>query len=122
MEKYRKEFTQCPCCGSTSRFCESLGNELKESGLGREEWNFSLDFKQGAVVDKAMEKKITIGSEVPSYRIRTDICLDCGCLYAIELEASTAKKTIVPQVISPDGRKMAGPPFELPGMNRPNLS
>ena len=93
---FHKEFTKCPCCGSEDRFLEQLGNELKDRGLAREEWNMHYDIRQGVVLDQTKEAAIPIGSEVPGYGIMTDICMDCGCIYAIDLTRSDVKKSIAP--------------------------
>ena len=101
---FHKTFTKCPCCGSEDRFLEQLGNEVKERGLAREEWNFHMDIRQGVVTDPAKEAAIPIGAEMPGYGFVTDICMDCGCVYAIDLTRSDAKKSIVPQPIPPPNR------------------
>jgi len=93
---FSKVFNSCPACGSTERFLESLANELKERGIARKEWNITFDHREGAVVDPAKEAAIPIGSEVPIYVIDTDICLNCGCVYAIRLGRGMARKTIPP--------------------------
>jgi len=93
---FHRKFTKCPCCGSEDRFLEQLGNELKERGLAREEWHFHLDVKQGVVLDQTKEAAIPIGSEVPGYGLITDICMNCGCIYAIDLTRKDVKKTIAP--------------------------
>lgn len=100
---FTRQFTKCPCCGSENRFFEQLGNELKERGLAREEWNFHLDVKEGVVVDRSSEAAIPIGSEVPSYGMMTDVCMDCGCMYAIDLTRMSVKKPPPPpQMILPN--------------------
>lgn len=115
MEKnYHKSFTKCPVCklreelaeilgrpdlklgNGQDRFLEQLGEELKARGLARPEWSFHLDVKQGTVVDPAREAAIPIGSEVPAYGIATDICMDCGCIYAIDIARKDVKKGIAP--------------------------
>ncbi len=101
---FHREFTKCPCCGSEDRFLEQLGNELKARGLAREEWNMHLDVKQGVVVDQTKEAAIPIGSEVPGYGYMIDICIDCGCVYAIDLTRNDVKKTIAPQQQAPPNR------------------
>lgn len=93
---FHRTFTKCPCCGSENRFFEQLGQELKDRGLGREEWNFHLDVKQGIVVDQQKAATIPIGSEIPGYGIMTDVCMDCGCVYAVDLTRADAKKSIAP--------------------------
>ncbi len=101
---FSRQFSKCPCCGSEDRFLEQLGNELKERGLARDEWNFHMDVKQGVVIDPAKEAAIPIGSEMPSYGFQTDICMDCGCLYAVDITRSDVKKSIAPPQIIPPNR------------------
>ena len=88
-------FDQCPVCGSTKRFGESLANEIRERGLASEDFRFYVTIHQGAVVDKSKERSIPIGSEFPVLIACTDICLDCGTLYAVQLQRDTVKKTLV---------------------------
>lgn len=114
-KNFHKQFDKCPVCllreelakilgkpelilgTGSDRFLEQLGNELKARGLAREEWSFHLDVKQGVVVDQTKEAAIPIGSEVPGYGYMTDICMDCGCIYAIDLTRNDVKKSIAPQ-------------------------
>lgn len=93
---FSRQFTKCPCCGSENRFLEQLGKELKDRGLAREEWNMHLDVRQGVVVDHTKEAAIPVGSEIPGYGLITDICMDCGCVYAIDLTRNDSKKTLLP--------------------------
>lgn len=101
---FHKTFTKCPCCGSEDRFLEQLGNELKARGLAREEWNLHLDVRQGVAVDPTKEATIPIGSEVPGYGIITDACMNCGCVYAVDLTRADVKKTITPAQVMPPNR------------------
>jgi len=80
-KNFHREFNSCPNCGSTQRFCEQLGEELKEAGMAREEWFFCYDTRQGVVMDKAKQSKLLIGSTLPGFIIHTDICMDCGTIY-----------------------------------------
>ena len=93
---FHRTFTKCPCCGSEDRFLEQLGKDLKDRGLAREEWNFHMEVRQGIVVDPTKEAAIPIGSEIPGYGFITDICMDCGCIYAIDLTRNDVKKSIAP--------------------------
>lgn len=90
-----KKFPICPACGSKERFFESLSQELKDKGFARPEWDMCLDLKQGAVVDPMKQERIPIGSEVPGYFFKTDICLNCGLIYAIQLKSEPVKKTLL---------------------------
>jgi len=87
----------CPVCGSSERFCESLAEEVKEKGWMRPELNFYAQIWQGAVSDQLWAYKIPIGSKVPAFHIYVDVCLKCGCIYAAKLERGV-------------GVKVAGPP------------
>jgi len=107
---FHREFTKCPVCrlreelaeilgkpelatgSGEDRFLEQLGNEMKERGLAREEWNFHLDVKQGVVLDQTKAAAIPIGSEVPGYGFMTDICMDCGCVYSVDITRTEIKK------------------------------
>jgi len=103
-KNFSKQFTKCPCCGSESRFLEEMAKELKERGLAREEWSFHYDIRQGAVVDRAKEASMPIGSEVPGFGITTEICVNCGCVYAIDITRIDKKKTVVPSPQMPPNR------------------
>lgn len=82
---FQATFTKCPCCGSGQRFFEQLANELKDMGLARPEWRMFYDIKQGAVVDNSKSILLPVGVEIPGFGIATDICMDCGCVYAFDL-------------------------------------
>ncbi|KKN53798.1 hypothetical protein LCGC14_0598910 [marine sediment metagenome] len=115
MEPINKQFYQCPNCGLNERFFEILSKELKDKGYAREEWRFSLDFRQGVVIDKTREAAIPMGAKIPSFQVTTDVCFGCGTIYAIELKSSEATKSIVPKIIKPGD--------ELPPMaNDPRFS
>ena len=95
MEKdFSKQFTKCPSCGSEDRFFELLGQTLKDRKLARDEWNFHYEVKQGFAVDQQKAAAIPIGSEVPGYGIVTDVCMNCGNIYAVDLSRLDVKKSI----------------------------
>ena len=79
------EFKQCPNCGSTIRFCEELGKELVDRGLARPEWQFNMDVRTGVVMDKTQQSKLLMCASLPGFHILTDICMDCGTIYATRL-------------------------------------
>ena len=113
MEKhFHKEFKQCPCCGCEDRFFEQLAQTLKDRGLARKEWHFHKEMKQGVVMDQTKVDAIPIGSEIPGYGFKTDICMNCGCVYATDLTRNDAKKSVdVSHVIPPHGGKLPLQPF-----------
>ena len=111
---FHREFKKCPACGSENRFLEELGNELKERGLAREEWIMHLDVREGHVVDQVKEAAIPIGSDVPAFGIITDVCMDCGCIYAIDLTRIDKKKSLPSAQPIPPGRSQKGKPIINP--------
>lgn len=103
-KNFHRTFTKCPCCGSEDRFLELLGQEMKDRGLTRPEWNFHYDVRNGAVLDQNKEDCIPIGSEIPAYSLVTDICMNCGCVYAIDIIRLDAKKSIATPLPTPLNR------------------
>ena len=112
----KKEFKQCPNCGSENRFLENLAKELKKKGWARLDWRYAFDYRQGSVIDPDMEKHIPTGGEVPAYTIATDICEDCGTIYATFMETTVAKKsTNKPNIVLPNIQL----PHDFPEQTRP---
>jgi len=54
----------------------------------------ALDSRQGAIMQPGKESSLPIGTEVPGYSFNTDICMECGNIWAVKLERVTVKKTI----------------------------
>ena len=113
MENTEKKFEACPVCGSKERFFETLAKQLKELGYAREDWGFYFNSISGVVLDKAKEASIPMGAEVPGFEVYTDICLDCGTIYAVRLVSGEAKKAVIPPKITLPGQDI--PPFGLAG-------
>lgn len=117
MEKTERKFEACPVCklreelaeilgkpelklgDGKGRFFESLEQELKDLGFARGEWIFRFQNPSGVVVDNAKEASIPIGAEVPGFEVETDICPDCGMVYAVKLVSGGAKKALPPPKI-----------------------
>lgn len=108
-EELVARFDKCPCCGSTRRFVEEMANEVKAKGWMSPFFNFCAHVIQGIVREDnpQIEAKIPIGSTIPVFVIPLEVCLDCGCLYAIKLVRAEAKKTV------PLGPQMKIPPGSL---------
>ncbi len=85
MENFGKKFDKCPNCSSTNRFCEQLTLEAKEKKRVGLDWRLLMDNRSGAVFDENRAILLPVGSKVPAYHIGTDVCMDCGTIYAIEL-------------------------------------
>lgn len=111
---FHREFTKCPQCGSEDRFFEQLANEAKKKGLAGENWQFHFQIVEGVVVDPAKAAGALIGSEAPGFGIMTDVCMDCGCIYAIDLTRIDKKKQLpsaqnVPPGVSQKGKPLINP-------------
>ncbi len=103
-DNFRKTFDVCPNCGSDQRFCEQLAQEVKDKGLGRPEWTLYFDNRSGGVFDQNRAILLPIGSKIPAYQITTDICMECGTIYAseiIKLQATIQRGNIPPLTHNP---------------------
>ena len=102
-KNFRRTFSICPVCGGTHRFCEELGQELKDRGLARPEWNMRFDSRQGMVIDPSKAILMPVGISLPGFSIVTDICMDCGAIYAVELSRLEGKTSAMrpPRDIAP---------------------
>jgi len=87
MEIIHKTFDKCPACGSDKRFVQTLVEIAKDRGLARENWKMFFDSRRGYVLDQNRVILMPIGSKVPAFQIATDICMECGCIYAVGLAA-----------------------------------
>ena len=93
---FNRTFDCCPNCGSDLRFLEQLELEVKERGLARPEWRARYEVRQGVIMDSDRTIMLPIGVKLPGYYITTDICMDCGTLYATELRRLEAQTKAMP--------------------------
>jgi hypothetical protein len=90
-EPIRKTFTRCPACKSKNRFLEGLAEQAKINGTVGDKYKLAFDMRKGMVMDNNKAILLKIGSKVPSYFIATDICEDCGCMYAVQLSTGEGR-------------------------------
>jgi hypothetical protein len=99
-----REFIKCPQCKSKRRFFESLAELAKKNNLARKEWRLVYQHSQGVAIDQNRTVILPVGTRVPTFIVETDICLDCGCVYAVRLQTGEGrievrnvdKKTLIP--------------------------
>ncbi len=103
---FNKTFLVCPNCGNPNRFMEQLGQELKDKGWASEEVRTCLTSNQGTFLDKTRVNLIPIGSTVPGFLIETDICMNCGTVYAVKLVRTEGKF----MGIQPERKTLPTPP------------
>ena len=112
----KKEFKVCPVCGSKERYCEALGNEEKVKGHMRKELTFAFQVIEGVCLDKGLEAKLPMGTELPSYHVTTDICSSCGVIYVTSIKEGRVKKQ--PNIVLPNQAGVSQA-FPFPGATRP---
>lgn len=103
--KYK--YTKCPACGSESRHFEELSAEAIELGSAKEGFVTGYDMTNGVIGEPEILQRLPLGSEAPSIRVVTDICKDCGSLYAVIVVTGKFKKQLA----------VAPPTIHLPGNN-----
>lgn len=102
MKKVKKEFRKCPCCGSKNGLIKRVIKEAVKEGLAEEDIKVSIMPVTGVIFDP--RKSFLVGGKVPAYKIYTDACLDCGCIYAPLLETGEAVVTAEkPTTMQPPG-------------------
>ena len=90
---YSQTHDECPACGKTERFFESILKELKGKGLIEPNiTQFSFQIMQGILLDEAKIKALSFQDDLPGFFLIWDFCADCGCQYAVRLERKVAKK------------------------------
>ncbi len=88
---FKKEFDKCPNCGSKERFCEEISKAAVKKGLSQADWNLYFDKRDGAAFNMKNIVLMPANGIVPAYSIRTDICLDCGTIYARDVSIGAGK-------------------------------
>ncbi len=93
--KYK--YPKCPACGSENRHFEKMSEEAVKSGSAKEGFLIAYQHTNGIIADPQMEAILPLGSEIPAITVATDICVDCGCLYAPMVITGKAKKQLAQQ-------------------------
>ena len=126
-EVFSKTFTKCPVCelkawlmemlevggekpSGTNFFFDQLSQEAVKRGLAKEGWKLVMELKEGAAIDPNRAVILPIGAKVPAYGVMTDVCMDCGTVFALKLQKG--------QSLVQMGKTPKIPPFQ----NNPNTS
>jgi hypothetical protein len=99
---FKKEFKSCPCCGSERRFMEELGREVSNRGLARTGWRLCSSVINGVASDPERIDFLPVGTSLPSFHVETDICMDCGAVYAISISRAEATLQLAPGTKNPN--------------------
>lgn len=124
-KSYIQEFGKCPVCsakwfglwwwwrkllktlrltarGPGQRFFETITNELKAEGRVPQDWNMYWDLRTDAIFPPKKLPLLPMGSVVPAFRAVSDICQECGSIWAVRLQRTVAK--IGPSMQAPGGK------------------
>ena len=106
------EFDACPVCGSTDRFAGGVAEKQREKGLVGKGLKFGIYQMAGPIIDPNKITQVLVGTKVPTVSALLDVCMKCGCLYAVRLERgeATLRGTLAPP-----------PPGQSPGPMLPGL-
>jgi len=84
-----KKFEKCPHCGSKKSVIRSVVEESIKMGLLKE-GAIPGQWVSGLGIDPTNMSQVLIGSKVPAFGYRLDVCSSCGCYYALEYEVGEA--------------------------------
>ncbi len=114
--KLIKEFKFCPNCHSKDRYIEKLVKEELEAKHILPGGVPSLTIIEGNVSDPRVLPSLPLGSTFPVYAVITDVCLNCGTIYATQIHQSEGEIKANIDLIVP-GREGGLPKF--PGSDKP---
>ena len=99
-----RKFDKCPVCGSAERYFEGILNDLKAKGfLDNKVECFNFQLQAGVGLPPQKIEMLPMGSEFPSFKKIWDSCSQCGVVYDVHQEVSTAKKALAPvQLYAPN--------------------
>lgn len=89
-------YPHCPACRSKKRHFEKMCEKAVKAGTGKPGVDAPFQQFTRNFVDRSLEPTLPVGTEVPSIQLKTDICMDCGCVYAVIVVHTKATKTLLP--------------------------
>jgi ribosomal protein S27AE len=81
---------------------EDIALEVKAKGWMRADLEVCATELNGIVGDLALDAKIPIGSILPAFRVKVDVCSKCGSVYAVKIIRTEVKKSL--NLIPPSNR------------------
>ncbi len=111
---YPKIYNCCPVCRSKLRFFEELSAEAKVNGAALANFQMSLNVAEGACADKRIANNLKPGTPVATFMVKTDVCLNCGCVYAVFVNKRVAKVSLPTATKLPSKLDLSGLPMNNP--------
>ena len=85
----------CPACGESEKFYENLMKDMKEKKLLPEQITyFDFQVREGIPLPPQTIASRPVGTELPFFRVVQDICVECGCVYAVSATRAKVVKSI----------------------------
>ena len=78
------------------RHYEDVCEKAVKAGVARHGYLVPLGYDSRPILESVAEATIPVGASVPSITSATEICMDCGCVYAPMVIISKAKKIVAP--------------------------
>ena len=108
---YPLKFDTCPSCGSQARIAETETNEEIEKGNLPEKARTAVMVAQVRIFDPSDKTILLVRREIPIIFAFIDICVDCGTLYAVEVQKGTG--IVEPQITKGPQSPDQGFPFSF---------
>ena len=94
--EYPKRFESCPSCGSTGKFGEiETVEEIKKGNLPKDS-RTAIMLSKTMIFNPQDSKVLLFRREVPVLIGVFDVCVNCGCLYCVEMQKGVGM--VEPQV------------------------
>lgn len=106
-------YVKCPACGSKKRHYEHASEKAIKMGIAEAGFLMPYMHDNRAVVDPRKDRFLPTGTEAPTVISATEICMECGCVYAPMVIQAKGKKIMVDK----QGKNISKPIIHLPGQN-----
>ena len=88
--KYK--YNKCPVCGSKKRHYEAVSDKAIKTGTVEDGFLMPYQYEERVVVSPGKEKTLPAGTQAPQITSATEICVDCGCVYAAMVIVTKVEK------------------------------
>ena len=88
------QYVKCPACGSKKRHYEKVSEKAAEADLAKPGFLVPFNYDSRVVAEKMKLDIAPIGTGAPSITTATEVCMDCGCVYAVMVITGKAEKTL----------------------------
>ena len=76
-------YSKCPACGSKKRHFEEQCEKAIKMDVAPVDFIMAYEHDVRPIAEAQTFKGKPLGTEFPTIMVATDICKDCGCVYAV---------------------------------------